>query len=53
MPFMMELRNIFKESHKFLHGEKSSLWYFLPLVLENKWNVIDELIPYYEESSLL
>lgn len=40
------------ESHRFLHGEKVAYGIFYQLALENKWNVIDELIPYYEELNL-
>lgn len=40
------------ESHAFLHGEKVAYGIFYQLALEERWSVIDELIPFYEELHL-
>lgn len=40
------------EVNKYLHGEKVAYGIFYQLALENKWSVIDELIPFYEELNL-
>lgn len=38
--------------HKYLHGEKVAYGILYQLALEGKWQVIDELIPMYEDLSL-
>ena len=40
------------EVHTYLHGEKVAYGIFYQLALEEKWSVIDELIPFYEELNL-
>ena len=40
------------ESHQFLHGEKVAYGIFYQLALEEKWTMIDELLPFYQELSL-
>jgi len=40
------------ESHRFLHGEKVAYGMFYQLALEEKWTVIDQLIPFYQELHL-
>ena len=40
------------EVHKYLHGEKVAYGIFYQLALEEKWAVIDELLPLYQELSL-
>lgn len=39
-------------SHQFLHGEKVAYGIFYQLALENKWTVIDELLPFYDQLNL-
>lgn len=39
-------------SHQFLHGEKVAYDIFYQLALENKWTVIDELLPFYNQLNL-
>lgn len=38
--------------HKYLHGEKVAYGIFYQLALEEKWQVIDELIPMYKKLNL-
>lgn len=40
------------ELHKYLHGEKVAYGIFFQLALENRWTVIDELIPFYQRLNL-
>lgn len=40
------------KSHEFLHGEKVAYGIFYQLAIEQKWQAIDELIPFYEELEL-
>lgn len=40
------------ELHKFLHGEKVAYGIFFQLALEEKWEMIDELIPFYDDLNL-
>lgn len=39
-------------SHDFLHGEKVAYGIFYQLALEDKWAMIDELMPFYQELAL-
>ncbi|MGX7263768.1 iron-containing alcohol dehydrogenase family protein [Enterococcus crotali] len=39
-------------SHDFLHGEKVAYGIFYQLALEQKWSVIDDLIPFYQDMHL-
>ncbi|KPG73867.1 iron-containing alcohol dehydrogenase family protein [Enterococcus sp. RIT-PI-f] len=39
-------------SHKYLHGEKVAYGMFYQLALEEKWRIIDQLIPFYQELNL-
>lgn len=41
-----------EESHNFLHGEKVAYGIFFQLALEDRWNLIDELLPFYKELNL-
>lgn len=38
--------------HKFLHGEKVAYGIFFQLALENRYNTIDDLIPFYRKFNL-
>ncbi|MFD2306891.1 iron-containing alcohol dehydrogenase family protein [Enterococcus termitis] len=40
------------ESHQFLHGEKVAYGIFYQLALEEKWDRIDQLLPFYEALNL-
>lgn len=40
------------ESHDFLHGEKVAYGIFYQLAIENKWDQIDQLLPFYQELNL-
>ncbi|WP_440897257.1 iron-containing alcohol dehydrogenase family protein [Amphibacillus sp. Q70] len=40
------------ESHDFLHGEKVAYGIFYQLAIENKWDQIDRLLPFYQELNL-
>lgn len=40
------------ECHRYLHGEKVAYGIFYQLALEGKWELIDALIPFYEELKL-
>lgn len=40
------------ESHEFLHGEKVAYGIFYQLSIEERWEVIDQLLPFYEELKL-
>ncbi|MGT2949154.1 iron-containing alcohol dehydrogenase family protein [Streptococcus devriesei] len=40
------------KSHSYLHGEKVAYGIFYQLALEDKWNVIDDLLPYYNKMNL-
>lgn len=40
------------ESHKFLHGEKVAYGIFYQLAIEKKWEMIDALLPFYQELNL-
>lgn len=35
-------------SHHYLHGEKVAYGIFYQLALENRWDIIDELLPFYQ-----
>ncbi|MHC5216363.1 iron-containing alcohol dehydrogenase family protein [Enterococcus sp. LJL128] len=40
------------ESHQYLHGEKVAYGIFYQLALEEKWAMIDQLLPFYQELKL-
>ena len=40
------------ESHRFLHGEKVAYGIFYQLALEEKWDSIDQLLPFYQALKL-
>jgi uncharacterized oxidoreductase len=40
------------ESHRFLHGEKVAYGIFYQLAIEKKWEMIDTLLPFYQELKL-
>ncbi|MCA5012113.1 MULTISPECIES: iron-containing alcohol dehydrogenase family protein [unclassified Enterococcus] len=40
------------ESHPFLHGEKVAYGIFYQLALEEKWHLIDQLLPFYQALEL-
>lgn len=40
------------ESHRFLHGEKVAYGIFYQLAIEKKWEMIDTLLPFYQELNL-
>lgn len=39
-------------SHSFLHGEKVAYGIFYQLTLEERWSLIDELLPFYQNLNL-
>lgn len=39
-------------SHQFLHGEKVAYGIFYQLAIEEKWSLIDQLLPFYQELKL-
>lgn len=39
-------------SHQFLHGEKVAYGIFYQLAIEERWTVIDQLLPFYRELQL-
>lgn len=40
------------ESHKYLHGEKVAYGILYQLALENRWKIIDKLLPFYTKLNL-
>ncbi len=40
------------ECHRYLHGEKVAYGIFYQLAIEGKWDVIDQLKPFYQELNL-
>lgn len=40
------------ESHHFLHGEKVAYGIFYQLAIEEKWTLIDQLLPFYQALNL-
>lgn len=40
------------ESHQLLHGEKVAYGIFYQLAIEQRWEIIDQLIPFYQELNL-
>lgn len=40
------------KSHEYLHGEKVAYGIFFQLAIENKWQTIDELLPFYKQFNL-
>ncbi|MGM0213724.1 iron-containing alcohol dehydrogenase family protein [Enterococcus sp. AZ109] len=40
------------ECHRYLHGEKVAYGIFYQLAIEEKWDVIDQLMPFYQELNL-
>lgn len=38
--------------HEYLHGEKVAYGIFYQIALEGRWNLIDELLPFYKELDL-
>lgn len=40
------------KSHEYLHGEKVAYGILYQLALEERWNMIDDLLPFYEELHL-
>lgn len=40
------------ECHRYLHGEKVAYGIFYQLAIEEKWDVIDQLKPFYQELNL-
>lgn len=41
-----------QESHRFLHGEKVAYGILYQLAIEEKWTLIDQLLPFYQELNL-
>lgn len=43
---------VLEETHQVLHGEKVAYGILVQLVLENKWNEIERILPFYQQLGL-